>query len=291
MNFEDEVYEYIRSYEPDAYIIQSGYFPHLSGAGIYVPSRNILFHTVPLIPDLLAPLPSCYFQEKTVEYASLGIQLVHLWQDHWIQRKTIVCSRISALLGGEIHIHARQTTVKPVNKDDIRLFMTENHLQGYVSSRYTYGLFAGDKMLAAAAFSAGRTFGRGRSFELLRYANLIHHRVVGGMGKLIAHFIRDRQPDDIMSYADLDWASGRAYQALNFQLVAVTPPQSFWIHPGEMIRYYPHRLPSTLLQSFHDQTGIKSVHEFLNHLGYIRIYNSGNLKYIRFLRSDKVVDS
>ena len=42
-------------------------------------------------------------------------------------------------------------------------------------------------------------------------------RISGGMGKLLKAFIKEVQPDDIMSYADLEWSEGDVYTALGFK--------------------------------------------------------------------------
>jgi hypothetical protein len=163
-------------------------------------------------------------------------------------------------------------------------FFATNHLQGFVDARYNYGLYFDERLVAAASFSAGRNIMRNgikcRSFELVRYANLLHHRVGGGLGKLIANFIKDVKPDDIMTYADLDWASGKGYQALNFVRTDVTAPQAFWINPKDMIRYYPHRLPRILIDEFEKTAKYGSIDDFLRNRGYIKIYNAGNIKYL-----------
>ena len=83
-----------------------------------------------------------------------------------------------------------------------------------------------------------------------------------------------------MTYADLDWASGKGYQTLNFVQTAITPPLTFWIHPDEMIRYYPHRLPQKLTDEFRRQDRYEDMVDFLKDMGYVRIYNAGNLKYL-----------
>jgi len=168
-----------------------------------------------------------YFQEKSLEYASRGIQLVHLWQDCWTTKQAIVCSRIAIISGSYNRIHARKTHIRRITRDVMFDFFASNHLQSFVDARYNYGLFSDDRLLAAASFSSGRNFTRnkvsGRSFELVRFANVLHHRVAGGLGKLIARFVKDASPDDIMTYADLDWASGKGYQALSFVQTEVHP--------------------------------------------------------------------
>jgi hypothetical protein len=280
VNFEKETTDCILHYNPNA----ETQFPGLAGKAICVPDRNLIFHLLPVPFAGLQELPSTYFQEKSLAYAAQGIQLVHLWQDCWTNSRAVVCSRIAALSGSSVRIHARQTTVRRIARDDARRFFTVNHLQGFVNGRYHYGLYVGEQLMATASFSAGRTITRnstaGRSFELLRYASMLHHRVVGGLGKLIARFVEEVNPDDVMTYADLDWASGKGYRALNFVQTAITPPQMFRVHPADMIRHYPHRLPLHLAEAFKQQSRHVNMDDFLKDAGYLNIYNAGNLKYI-----------
>ena len=54
-------------------------------------------------------------------------------------------------------------------------------------------------------------------------------RLSGGMGKLLQAFIEEVQPDDIMTYADLEWSEGKVYEALGFTLEGVKSPVLFSI--------------------------------------------------------------
>ena len=251
---------------------------------VHICDKKLAFHLLPVPFAGLQDVSPTFFQEKSLEYAHQGIQLVHLWQDCWVRKKEIVRSRIAVLSGMCIRIHARRTEVRRISKDVVSGFLDANHLQGFVNGRYNYGLYLDEKLVAAASFSAGRKITRNgvvcRSFELLRYANLLHHRVTGGLGKLIAHFIKNVNPDDIMTYADLDWSQGKGYRTLNFRQTATTPPQTFWINPAEMQRYYPHRLPLQLTDGFHRQNRYGNMDDFLKNKGYLKIYNAGNLKFL-----------
>lgn len=279
-HFENEVIDCIRQYNSNVKIADT----ELVGKAVYVPDKHLMFHLLPIPFSGLQDISPIYFQEKTFEYTARGIQLIHLWQDYWVTRQEIVRSRIATLSGSNIRIHARRTSVQRINRDVMRSFCEVNHLQGYVNARYNYGLLVDGQLMAAASFSAGRTVMRhgvaGRSFELMRYSSLLHHRVIGGLGKLVSLFTKELNPDDIMTYADLDWASGKGYQALHFIQTAFSPPQTFWIHPAEMIRYYPHRLPPQLTDEFCRQNKYANKDDFLKDKGYIRIYNAGNLKYL-----------
>ena len=280
LKFEDEVIDCILQYNPKIVINHA----ELVGKTVHVCEKKLVFHLLPIPFAGIDDLSPANFQEQSLEYASRGIQLVHLWQDSWITRRETVRSRIAALSGSGVRIHARQTKVQRTAKNETRSFFSANHLQGAVNGRYHYGLYLDGQLVAAASFSAGRNVVRSgvavRSFELMRYAGLLHHRVVGGLGKLIARFIEEVNPGDLMTYADLDWASGKGYRTLNFRQMAITPPQTFWIHPAGMIRYYPHRLPPQLTDEFRQQNRYVNMDDFLKDKGYVRIYNSGNLKYL-----------
>ena len=77
------------------------------------------------------------------------------------------------------------------------------------------------KLIAVATFSNARRWIKDgkeiSSYEWTRYASLPEMRVSGGMGKLLKAFIKDVQPDDIMSYADLEWSEGTVYERLGFK--------------------------------------------------------------------------
>lgn len=147
--------------------------------------------------------------------------------------------------------------------------MSENHLLGPCSSGWSYGLFLGVDLVAVASFGKARRIRRGevlyRSVELIRYCSLSGHTVVGGLSKLIRHFIKDHNPDDISTYADLDWSEGRTFEKLGFIRNGETPPRSF--------RLNPHTLQRERLRSQPDDPAA------------LIVYNSGNYRYLLDLRN------
>lgn len=142
------------------------------------------------------------------------------------------------------NIFARNCNVRRIGKDVAASFLKANHRFGSASARYHYGLFLRRRtgksetpmeegtMVAVATFSAARKMMDGsRSCEWIRYASMNDMRVVGGMGKMLQHFIDEVKPDDVMSYAaDCD---GDAYVKLGFTLEGerTFPPSEAF--PGE----------------------------------------------------------
>ena len=51
--------------------------------------------------------------------------------------------------------------------------------------------------------------------------------MIPGMGKMLKAFIKEVDPDDIMSYADLEWSEGNVYEQLGFVLEGQKEPVMF----------------------------------------------------------------
>ena len=86
-------------------------------------------------------------------------------------------------------------------------------------------------LMAVATFSNARKWIKGertiRSYEWTRYASLPEVRLSGGMGRLMKTFIKEVCPDDLMSYADLEWSKGDVYRRLGFELEGTKAPVMF----------------------------------------------------------------
>jgi len=187
-----------------------------------------------------------------------GILSVVLWEDVWQARKEIVKSRLEALLGISQRIPGRLTVVRRIDKQTASGFLNKNHLQGSVSSKTQYGLYLPKKyyrvlnqevfkslpveelLVAVATFSHPRIFRRDeesyRSYEMIRFANLVCSTVVGGVNKLISAFVSDFHPGDLMTYADLEWSEGTSYARLGFESISDTGPIGFWLDPVSLNR-------------------------------------------------------
>lgn len=173
-------------------------------------------------------------------------------EDRWHRQKEMMQARIMAHLELFSQAYARNCEVRRIDKETARRFLTDNHSYGYAACKYRYGLFLKKhtghiareiqvenfpdrsrnennglhsdtigRLIAVATFSNARKWIKDgkeiRSYEWTRYASLPDLRVSGGMGKLLKAFIKEVQPDDIMSYADLEWSEGGVYKMLGFK--------------------------------------------------------------------------
>ncbi len=181
-----------------------------------------------------------------------GERVVIIWEDLWHTKPAIIQSRIGALLGMSERIPGRLTKARRIDKITASSFLTQQHLQGPTTSKYQFGLYLPNKyfrilnptlknkieeleelLVAVGTFSHVRVFNKTdkpfRSYELIRFANRLNTTVVGGLNKLLTAFSKEIKPDDIMTYADLDWSNGASYRKLGFEEISKLSPITFII--------------------------------------------------------------
>ena len=191
-------------------------------------------------------------------------------EDIWNRKREMSEGRLLAHLEIFFPIYARNCEVRKIDKAVAGDFLARTHTYGDASCRHRYGLYlkrhtghiaassdssgAGtvepSTLVAVATFSNARKWVKGdrtiRSYEWTRYASLPGIRVNGGMGKLLKAFIKDIRPDDIMSYADLEWSEGKVYEYLGFILEGNKEPVDFIIDPSTWERRaYREPLPAS----------------------------------------------
>ena len=172
-------------------------------------------------------------------------------EDRWHSQQEMMKARVLAHLEVFDQVYARNCEIRRIDKCTAAEFLATNHSYGDSSNRYRYGLFLKrhtghialegaetwkyptGTLVAVATFSNARKWVKGeaviRSYEWIRYASLPGLRISGGMGKLLKAFIEEVQPDDIMSYADLEWSSGEVYKTLGFVEESLKGPVMFAI--------------------------------------------------------------
>jgi len=202
-------------------------------------------------------------------------QVITIYEDLWQTKNEIIKSRLLATFGrGEV-IFARKCTVCVISAESASLFLENNHLLGSARCKYRYGLFYKKSLVAVATFSQARPMTRENgvlsSFEWVRYASLGSARVVGGMGRLMDYFVKMVEPQEIMTYADIDWSCGDVYKKLGFKYTDRTNPIEFYVHKKTMKR--------VSLKKIRSDRKYRAP-EF-NQEDYTLVVNSGNLKFLR----------
>ena len=244
--------------------------------------RGFLIHLIPLrnefLPEDLIKLQS--------NYQSQHKHLIHLWEDVWQTKRHQTLNRITSFLGLNKGIYGRKVKVIPLNVKQSFEFLNAHHLQGFVNAKHHYGLTLNDEIVALASFSEEKMMKQKgenyKSAELVRFASKAGFTIVGGLSKLIKHHLKDNKLNDLMTYADKDWSLGRGYEALGFNLSEETKPLIMYVELESLTRFAPHRLPKNLLTIFKAQN-VLNLDEFMQANGYVKLFNTGNLKFHLYL--------
>ena len=210
------------------FLLKTGYVRETTvGGAVVFESEDLAVIPVPISARTLEEAIAVHDHILEVR-KQLSKPVVILPQDRWMAGGDMTRRRLLAHLHTFTSVFARFCEVRRIDKSAAAAFLSDNHSYGDASCRYRYGLFLKrdyklpkGTMVAVSEFSAPRRWNKDgvivSSYEWVRYASLPDVRVVGGMGKMLKAFIEDVKPDDVMTYADLEWSDGRAYRELGFE--------------------------------------------------------------------------
>lgn len=217
-----------------------------------------------------------YHYEKTERCKQKGVQLIHIFEDEWRDKREIVKSILISKLGVcERKIYARNCVVKKVNNKSVRQFVENNHLQGNAKCESYYCLYHNNELVSVA--SVGRNRYMKNEFELIRYCSKLNTIIVGGFGKLLKEIKKDY--NKFYSYADLRYFNGNVYSKFGV-LIKTTEPGYFWTDSVNRISRYKtqkHKLHK-LLENEYDEN--LSENQNMIKFGYDKIYDCGHNLYL-----------
>lgn len=207
---------------------------------------------------------------------SNNINLFSIWENEWSRKQDIIKSMISNKLGLSNKIFARKCEIKELNNEEYRIFIISNHLQGYANAIIKYGLVYNSKIVSVIGFNRHLIY----EWEISRIATLLNTNVVGGVSRLLNHFIKHHNPKQIMSYANRNHSNGNVYKTLGFAHICNTEPGYHYCRHGIVYsrqQFQKHKLHNKL-ENF-DPSLSESQNMFNN--GYRKFYDCGNMKFVK----------
>ena len=176
------------------------------------------------------------FIRKVTESLPENPKIAHFYtcSDWLLYKSEIVKSRLAHFFGKSKKLHGRDCEVKRIDAHLASEFLSRNHLHGPLTGKYKYGLFHKKiGLVGVATFAQARNFKKEDqtivSSEMLALSLALGYSVVGGFQKLLQAHIRDRRPDEIMTYSDLDLGKHNIYRYIGFQSKGITEPKCFTV--------------------------------------------------------------
>lgn len=222
-----------------------------------------------------------YHLTKTNMCKNIGIRLIHIFENEWVEKKDIVKDKLRSMLSANKRIFARKCTIKHISTAQCRDFLNENHIQGQDNSSIRLGLFHNDELVSVMTFCKPR-FTDKYNYELSRYASKLGYSVVGGASKLLNEFSKENS-GTVVTYADLRFSDGGLYEAMGFKLLHTSPPNYWWTNGSLVFSRYEcqkHKLKDIIGDGFDEN---KTEEENMRSSGYFKIFDCGNLVYTKEL--------
>lgn len=169
-----------------------------------------------------------YHLTKTKKCNDKNIHLIHLWDTQIDEKFDIIKSLISAQMKKTKNvIHGRKCKITNITQTEYKNFCEQNHIQGYCSAKIKLGLVHDDNIVAVMSFGTSR-FNKKIQWELVRFCNLVDTHVIGGASKLFKYFVKNYNPETIISYCERSIFTGNLYKKLGFVFSHFSKPNYFY---------------------------------------------------------------
>ncbi len=179
-------------------------------------------------------------------------------------------------------LYARNCEIKEVKKKECDDFLNLYHLQNTCNGqKIRYGLYYNDQLVEVMTFGKPR-YNKNYEWELLRLCSHKDYKIVGGSERLFKYFLREQNPQSIISYCDNSKFSGDVYERLGMELINISNPACIW-SKGKI------KITDNLLrqQGFDRLFGASygkgtSNKELIINEGFVEVYDCGqkSFKYI-----------
>lgn len=277
---QSEVFSFIKNIYNEEIIYNSRKIINPLELDIFIPEKKLAIEFNGLNWHSEEHVDKNYHLKKTVECEKKGIHLIHIYEDDWLFKRSIVESRLKSILGfSDLKIFARKCIIKELESEETKSFLEKNHLQGGgPNSKYRYGLYHENELVAVMTFGPSR-FEKNK-IELHRFANKLGSNVIGGASRLFKHFLNTIKPTEVISYADRSWTmnNGKSvYEQLGFKLAGKTDVNYYYIKNKKREDRFKFRKSELIKKGFDAN---KTEVEIMKEQKLFRIYDSGNLKFV-----------
>lgn len=223
-----------------------------------------------------------YHYNKSIKAAKNGVHLIHIFEYEWNDKRTRnILEQMLMNINSDkrIKLYARNLNIKIVGTEERARFLENNHIQGDTNSSINIALVDDNgNIVALMTFGKPRFDNRDDVIELIRYCTKTDVIIIGGAEKIFKYFLNNYNAYEVISYCDISKFTGAVYNKLGFNLLAISEPNYVWIKGNKVLKRYQtqkHKLIEAGLG-----TEEQTENEIMESLGYIKVYDCGNYKFI-----------
>ena len=196
-----------------------------------------------------------YHSVKTEACLAVGVDLIHVWEDDWRDKRQVVLTSIASKMGildkaypviypGEKLdiVGARKLKAGFVSKDKAYAFLNKHHIQGSASGSIYAGLFNADGSLCAVL--VGKRSSSKNVWNIERYAT--SGVVQGGFSKLLKFASEevlkiDADADTWVTFSDNSSSKGELYRNCGFIKTADIKPDYRYVYKNLRVHKFNFR--------------------------------------------------
>jgi hypothetical protein len=283
-NFEKKVFDYVKSIYNGDIISNHKKFKKYE-IDIYLPELNIGIECNGLYWHSEIYKDKNYHLDKLAFFDELGINIINIWEDDWKYKQDIIKHRlINKLNLNKNVVYGRKCIIKPIDNSSSRLFLDENHIQGWCQSKIKLGIFNNDELIGLATFgNLRRNLGHKNinenEYELLRFCSKKDLNIIGGLSKTISYLKKNYNTERIISYCDRSFNRGDSYIKAGFKLIEKKKkPNYHWFNKNTCLKENRWKYRKDILVKMgYDKN--KTEIEIMHSLGYLRIFDCGSNLY------------
>lgn len=223
---------------------------------------------------------SRYHYDKLEALNQLGIDLITIFEDEWLDRPDVVRSILTNRLGkSQAGVGGRQLQIEEITSGESRAFLNKHHIQGAATGSYHIGAFHKGVLVGVMVMGPPTRQMSLYQWELKRFAADGRNHP-GMMGRLFNHFLRTRHPESIVSFSDNRWFPGGSYQQLGFLRDAEIAPDHYYVKNG--VRYHKSKFRKSGIRRLHPEHYDEALTEraMMENIGYGRIWDCGKIRWV-----------
>jgi len=236
---------------------------------IFIPSKNlgIEYNGIYWHSDLFKD--KNYHLNKTLFLKNENMQLIHIWEDLWKNKKDIVKNRILSKLNiNQKNIDIKKCVIQEINIKEANIFYELNHLQDKTNTKINIALILDNEIISCLSIKNNKN-----NYEILRFCNKLGISCISSFSKLFK-YTKNKYIGNYISYIDLCWGEGNVYKYAGFKLREFSKP-NYWYFVGEERFYKNDFIKRKLIKMGYDKN--KTEFEIMdNDIKALRIYDCGN---------------
>lgn len=210
------------------------------------------------------------------------VRLITIFEDEWINRKTMVKNFLRSVIGKNKTIFARKCVFSEVDNNIAKEFINNYHIQELKRvPKYSFGLFSNNQLVSVMTFDRHHRNNNANELVLNRFCTIQNYTVVGGGSKLLKNAIDILPKENIISWSDKRYSQGDFYRENGFEFVNnLLPDYSYVNNKIPFQRFSKQSMKKSNIDCPHNIT----EKDFLQSQNIYRIWDCGKVKW-EFLNS------